>query len=115
IMAVHDVIDHIERELRDKFSVEAVIHMDPIVVGDEATDRMRELVARRAKEIDPAITIHDFRMTNGPLHTNLIFDMVVPHNCKLTEEQVKERIADAMRQENEHYYTVVEVDRSYVL
>ena len=115
IMAVHDVIDHIERELRDKFAVEAVIHMDPIVVGDQATDQMRELVARRAKEIDPDITIHDFRMTNGPLHTNLIFDMVVPHDCKLTEEQVKERIAAAMRQENEHYYTVVEVDRSYVL
>lgn len=115
IMAAHDIIDHVERELRDKYAVEAVIHMDPIVLGDEATDRMRELVSRRAREIDPAITIHDFRMTGGPLHTNLIFDMVVPHSCPLTNEQAKARIADAMKQEDPRYFTVVEIDRSYVL
>lgn len=114
-MTAHDVIDHVERELRDKYAVEAVIHMDPIVMGDEATDRVRELVSRRAREIDPAITIHDFRMTGGPLHTNLIFDMVVPHGCKLTNEQAKARIADAMKQEDPRYFTVVEIDRAYVL
>lgn len=115
IMQAHDVIDHIERELRDKYAVEAVIHMDPIVVGDEATDRIRKLVTQQAQKIDPVITIHDFRMTNGPLHINLIFDMVVPHSCKLTNEQVKARIADAMKREDERYFTVVEIDRSYVL
>ena len=114
ILAAHDVIDHIERELRDKYAVEAVIHMDPIVVGDAETDRLRELVTRRAQQIDPAITIHDFRMTSGPLHTNLIFDMVVPRSCQLTEAQIKEQIAAAMKQENERYFTVVEIDRPYM-
>lgn len=115
IMAAHDVIDHIERELRDTYSVEAVIHMDPIVVGDEFTDRMRELAAGKAAQIDPSISIHDFRVTRGPLHTNLIFDMVVPHSCKLTNDQVRAAIAAAMKAEDEHYFTVVEIDRSYVL
>jgi cation diffusion facilitator family transporter len=114
IMAAHDVIDHIERELHEKYAVEAVIHMDPILVGDEATDRLRALVARHAREIDPAITIHDFRMTGGPLHTNLIFDMMVPHSCPLSEEELKGRIAQAMRQEDERYFTVVEIDRPYL-
>lgn len=115
IMAAHDVIDHIERELKEKYSVEAVLHMDPIVVGDEFTDRMRALVAQKAVEIDPSITIHDFRITNGPLHTNLIFDMVVPHSCKLSNDQVRAQIAAAMKAEDEHYFTVVEIDRSYIL
>lgn len=115
IMAAHDVIDHIERELKEKYSVEAVLHMDPIVVGDEFTDRMRALVAQKAIEIDPSITIHDFRITNGPLHTNLIFDMVVPHSCKLSNDQVRAQIAAAMKAEDEHYFTVVEIDRSYIL
>lgn len=114
ILAAHDVIDRIERELRDKYALEAVLHMDPIVVGDETTDRIRALVVKRAREIDPAITIHDFRMTSGPLHTNLIFDMVLPRSCPLTEEQAKERLAAAMQQENERYFTVVEVDRPYI-
>ena len=115
IMAAHDVIDHIERELKEKYAVEAVLHMDPIVVGDEFTDRMRALVAQKAVEIDPSITIHDFRITNGPLHTNLIFDMVVPHSCKLSNDQVRAQIAAAMKAEDEHYFTVVEIDRSYIL
>lgn len=115
IMAAHDVIDHIERELRDTYAVEAVIHMDPIVVGDEYTDRIRKLVAEKAAQIDPAISIHDFRITHGPLHTNLIFDMVVPHSCKLNNDEVRAAIDAAMKAEDEHYFTVVEIDRSYVL
>lgn len=116
IMAAHDVIDHIERELREKYAVEAVIHMDPIVVGDEATDRLHELVAQRAKEvIDPAVTIHDFRITCGPLHTNLIFDMVLPHSCKISNEQAKQRIHAAMQQEDPRYFTLADIDRLYLL
>ena len=116
IMAAHDVIDHIERELQEKYAVEAVIHMDPIVVGDEATDRMRELVTRLARQvIDGAVTIHDFRMTQGPLHTNLIFDMVLPHSCKLTNEQAKQRIHEAIQQEDPNYYAVADIDRMYLL
>ena len=116
IMAAHDVIDHIERELRENYAVEAVIHMDPIVVGDAETDRLRELVTRRAREvIDPAVTVHDFRMTNGPLHTNLIFDMVLPHSCKMTNDQARQAIREAMQQEDPHYFAVADIDRLYLL
>jgi divalent metal cation (Fe/Co/Zn/Cd) transporter len=114
IMAAHDVIDHIERELHEKYAVQAVIHVDPILMGDEKTNRLRALVVRHARELDPDITIHDFRMTGGPLHTNLIFDMVVPHSCPLTEEELKSRMAQAMRQEDARYFTVVEIDRPYL-
>ncbi len=115
ILAAHDVIDHIERELQATYGVEAVIHMDPIVVGDETTDRMRELVTRLARQaIDPAVTVHDFRMTQGPLHTNLIFDMVLPHSCKLTNEQAKQRIHEAVQQEDPHYFAVADIDRMYL-
>ena len=115
ILAAHDVIDHIERELQATYGVEAVIHMDPIVVGDETTDRMRELVTRLARQaIDPAVTVHDFRMTQGPLHTNLIFDMVLPHCCKLTNEQTKQRIHEAVQQEDPHYFAVADIDRMYL-
>ncbi len=116
IMAAHDVIDHIERELQEKFAVEAVIHMDPIVVGDAETDRLRELVTRLAREnIDPAVTVHDFRMTQGPLHTNLIFDMVLPHSCSLTNDQARQCIREAVQKENPHYYAVADIDRLYLL
>lgn len=113
VLEVHDEIDNIERELKARFHVEAVIHMDPIATHDPATTRLREQVAELVREIDPAMTIHDFRMTAGPDHQNLIFDAVVPHGCPLSDEQVRAAIAEKARELDEGYYTVVSLDRAY--
>ena len=115
VLAVHDIIDHIEREIEERFSIQAVIHMDPIQVGDPVVDGLRELTARLAREIHPDITIHDFRITAGPLHTNLIFDMVVPYEASLSDEQVRTAMAEKLTAVSSNYYAVIDVDRSYVL
>ena len=114
IMRVHDLIDHIERELGRKYAVEAVIHMDPVLVGDPRTDQLRALTEEKVKGIDPSITIHDFRITSGPLHTNLIFDAVVPYACPLDESQLRKEIAKRLKEVDENYYAVVNIDRPYV-
>ena len=57
-------------------SIEPSIHMDP-VVRDGRTEGLRRQVADIARELDPALTIHDFRTTAGPIHTNVLFDVVV--------------------------------------
>lgn len=113
MLAVHDEIDNIERELRDRFQVEAVIHMDPIATDDPATNDLRARMAQLVREIDPAMTIHDFRMTAGPDHQNLIFDAVVPHHCALSDEEVRAAIAEKAAELGESYYTVVSLDRAY--
>ena len=114
MLAVHDVIDDIERELKEKFHIEAVIHMDPIATKDPLTNEMKTRVAGLVREIDPDMTIHDFRMTQGPHHQNLIFDVVVPHSCDLTDDEVKARISGRMGElPGGPYFAVVSVDRSY--
>lgn len=114
MLAVHDVIDDIERELKEKFHIEAVIHMDPIATKDPLTNEMKARVAGLVREIDPDMTIHDFRMTQGPHHQNLIFDVVVPHSCDLTDDEVRARIAGRMGElPGGPYFAVVSVDRSY--
>lgn len=115
MLEVHDIIDHIEREVGERFGIEAVIHMDPIQVGNPMVDGLRELAARLAREIDPAITIHDFRITAGPYHTNLIFDVVVPYETTLTDDQVKAALAEKLAAVSDNYHAVIDVDRSYVL
>lgn len=110
---VHDMIDHIEREMKKKHHIETVIHMDP-VVNDERTRDLREQVAQLAKTLDPSITIHDFRITAGPRHVNMIFDMVVPFGFRLSDVQVKEEMEKLVRGLSENYYTVIQVDHSYV-
>ena len=88
--------------------------MDPIATNDEQVNRVRAQVAALVQVIDPAMTIHDFRMTRGPLHTNLIFDVVVPHKCPLSDGEVAARIEKAVKTLDDHYFVVLQLDRSYV-
>lgn len=109
----HDVIDNVERELGSKYHIIATIHMDPIVTDDEHVTALREELLSLAQSIDPAMTIHDFRMTEGPSHTNLIFDVVAPHSCTLSDEEIRRELARLARERDPKYITVVQVDHDY--
>ena len=114
VLELHDVIDNIESELARKLHCEAVIHMDPVVVGDPVVAALREQTAALVKTIDPRITIHDFRMVPGKTHTNLIFDAVIPFDEQLTRPQVAQRICRLVEDMDGHYRAVVKIENSYV-
>ena len=99
---------------QQKFGIETTAHMDPIATDDESVNRLREQVAALARAVEPEMTIHDFRVTKGPQHTNLIFDVVVPHRCRLRDEELCERLSGAVRALDERYFAVIQVDRAYV-
>ena len=114
IYVLHDVIDRIEQELHEKLGCEAVIHMDPIAANDEHVNAMREKVEELLARWDSRISLHDFRMVEGPTHTNLIFDAVVPQDLAATEEEAQKKIAQLIAQLGEQYRAVVKIDRFYV-
>ena len=113
LLEMHDIIDHIERELKEKHHIETVIHMDPIV-NDERTAALREQVAQLAREIDPVLSIHDLRITAGPRHTNVLFDVMVPYGFSLSDSQVVARLSEGVRGLSSKYFPVIQVDHSYV-
>ena len=113
IMEMHDVIDNIEKELAEKLHCQAVIHMDPIVTDDASVGVLRRQIAEVVKQVDPRMTIHDFRMVQGTTHTNLIFDAVLPFSSGKTPEQAAEEIRQRVRQLNGTYFAVVTVEHSY--
>jgi len=117
ILAAHDTIDNLERELKEQLDCDAVIHMDPIATDDELTTKLKAKVMIFAEEIAPEIGIHDFRVVTGDTHTNIIFDAVVP--CSLEADNVKVRLSskiEAMQPEDDstdRYYAVINIDRPY--
>lgn len=114
IMEMHDIIDDVERELQARYCAAAVIHMDPIATDDKLTLEKRAEVAALVRLIDPSVSIHDFRMTAGPTHTNLIFDVVLPHGFRQSDEQVAQAIRDAVAaMEGGKYYAVVHIDKAF--
>ncbi len=110
---IHDTIDLIEKDIKEKLGIDVSIHMDPVLVGDEMTERLKSLTASILHGIEPALTFHDFRIVTGPTHTNLIFDVVIPYDSELTESEIKNRIDTSLCSENERYFTVITFDRSY--
>ena len=112
--ALHDAIDNIERELTAECGCHATIHMDPIESDNETVLAMRDRISVLVRRIDPAITIHDFRVVPGKTHTNVIFDAVVPPGLPMTEEAVAERIRLLVADAYPNHYAVVDIDQSYV-
>ena len=113
IMEIHDAIDELERNIYDELQVHMTIHMDPIDYDDEKTNICRDMMAGILQEIDKGLTMHDFRIVSGPTHTNLIFDVLVPYECKKTEAQIKAEIQQRLSKLPDTYYTVITFDKGY--
>ena len=113
ILEMHDIIDNIEKELAEKLHCQAVIHMDPIVTDDALVGALRQQVAEAVKQVDPGLTIHDFRLVRGTTHTNLIFDAVLPFSSGKTTEQAAQEIRRLVKALDSTYFAVVTVEHSY--
>ncbi len=115
VLASHDIIDNIEREVSQEMGIELVIHMDPIVTDDEAVSGARSTVENIVKEIDGVLSIHDFRMVPGNTHTNLIFDVVLPFEFKYNDDAVAQKIQTGVFETlGKEYFCVINFDRDYV-
>ena len=115
VMRSHDIIDTIERDFHEQDHIHLVIHYDPIEIGSDAVGTMRQWVTERVHAVSPLLSIHDFRMVKGALHTNLIFDVAAPSSYESTDAEIKQQIQRSV-QENangETYYCAITVDRSY--
>lgn len=108
----HDLIDDLERKCHEQLGVHLVIHYDPVVVGDVELDELREEIGAILAKIDPRVTFHDFRMVKGTGHTNLIFDIAIPHDLAGQEKLIKKTIEQTLRQAHQiTYYLVITFDK----
>ncbi len=112
MMSMHDIVDHIEKELYEEHQIFCTIHMDPIITDDERVTNLKNMVLQVVKEIDERLDIHDFRFVEGPTHTNLIFDMVVPFEIQTDFSKIRQMIDRRLNQFEGTYYAVITFDRA---
>lgn len=114
IVKCHEQIDMCEKLVNEKLNISLVIHMDPIDVNNETVANARKQLEKVIKDIDGKMTLHDFRMTPaGETRTNLIFDVVVPSEVKMSHEELNRRIADAAKAVNPTYCCVITFDNDF--
>ena len=111
IFETHDTVDNIEKRLCSELGIRCTIHMDPIVTDNDEINATHQVVRQAIAGLDPAWTIHDFRFVKGDTHTNLIFDIVIPFECKLKDEDIRLRVDGAVKAIDPSYFTVITIDR----
>ena len=110
----HDMIDNIEQEFKNEMGLEMVIHIDPVITDDPYVSHLKSEMISVINRIDNRLTLHDFRVVKGPTHANVIFDVVVPRDMGFTDKELKEKIDEMFRINNDNCNTVITFDRSYI-
>lgn len=111
IVKSHDIIDNIEHDMWNDMHVRLNIHMDPIDTKNKQLAHLKERVRMAVYALDPELSIHDFRMVNGDTHVNLVFDVVVPYDSKITLNDVHFACEKEFENDETKYYFVIDMDR----
>lgn len=113
MLEAHDLMDNIENDFKEHLGIDLTIHMDPVVIGNERVDNLKQLIVNTIHKLDDCLEIHDFRIVEGTTHTNILFDCVVPYEKNYTKDDIIKHLINNVKPENEKYYYVVEIDRPY--
>lgn len=114
IFELHEVIDQAEVSIGRKFGCEVVIHMDPIDINNEQLKDLKQIVKEECYKLHQDLHCHDVRMVPGENNTNLIFDVVKPHDMTLTDEELRTQLSGAIKSRTEKISCVITIDQPYV-
>lgn len=114
VLVCHDVIDNVEQRINNELNIIICIHMDPIVVDDAEVDGYRQMADRIITSYNDKLSFHDFRMVKGETHTNLIFDIVVPHDEGIENKQLEQDIIALFKKEDERLCLVLTIEHPFI-
>ena len=112
LLAIHDAIDDIEKELRQKYHCTAVIHMDPVDSGDVEAMTVKSWLALNIEEIDPVLKFHDLRMIRKKGDKPVVeFDLEVPYKYRMGDEELVSLIESRLKDIVPEYSFDITVDK----
>ena len=114
INIAHEEIDQLERDLHAKLGCIVTVHLDPVVTDDPVINELHAIAENAAKELNSMFSIHDFRITKGETNVNMIFDLVVPVDCKMPAEEAENAVSEKIRERVPNSFCVIRVEHPFV-
>lgn len=114
IITSHDLIDRIEMDFYDEFNLNLVIHMDPVDMNDAHTVLAKDIVNDYIKSIDQRLHMHDFRLIQSGKHKAMLFDLVVPNQFTLSDQELKKQVIDLIKKKYKIYTITIIIDHNYL-
>lgn len=97
IFQLHDAIDAAEEDIAQKFKCQILIHMDPVDVENERLAQIKGIVNFEAARIDPGIQAHDIRIVATGSGRKLFFELRKPADLKMKDEDLMQKMHDAVQ------------------
>lgn len=114
MFSLHDAVDLVERDIATELCCEAVIHMDPIDVGNPLIAQLHAALTKKCGELSAGANIHDLRIVPGPTHTNIIFDLILSAEEFGRKDEFTSVLEECVKEINENYYAVITAETSYL-
>ncbi len=112
LVTIHNVIDGIENEIKDKLGIIMCIHIDPVVSGNERSKYLR-ITRGIIKNLGEDFSFHDFRYEENSGKPALNFDVVIPFDKELGADEVKDELIKAFKTEAPEVELRINVEHSY--
>lgn len=113
ILISHDIVDNIEMDFYKKYNLHLVIHMDPVETENKEAIELKNKVSEKITKYSSELSIHDFRVVFGESHNNLIFDILVPTNFELSDEEIEIKMNELVKEINSKNNAVIRIDKKY--
>ncbi len=110
VLVSHELIDNIEKDFYEQENIILTGHLDPIVTDNEEVNAVKVKVEMVVKELDEQFSIHDFRMVFGQNNTNVLFDVAIPFDAKMSKEQISKAVRAAVKEIDSKYTAVITVE-----
>ena len=114
-LLAHEIVDNIEREFLNNTNIVLTGHHDPIVTNDAELNKMRKKIKKLVEEINKDFLMHDFRMVKGPTKTNLIFEIAVPFDNKLGDNEIISVLTEKITDINKNYTPVIMIEKQMIV
>lgn len=111
----HMVITAIEKEFKEELKINLVCHLDPIDIRSEEQTKVYRFVKQLLESYNLNLQFHDFRIEKNGDRSLIQFDVVVPEDIKLTNEQLLAKIEKDITQQIGSYDFDLIFDRNYLL
>lgn len=111
LVEAHEIIDNLEKIIKKECGVELVVHIDPIHLNDEVQSDIYQKIKPIIKGIDKVLSFHELKIKNKNGKIIICFDLQVPFEFELSNEELYSLINKKLKEIDERYRASITFDK----
>lgn len=111
----HKTIDDIEKRFQEQLGVDLVCHIDPVNLYDQFQQDVYHEIKKVVKSISQELRPHDIRVVDIGESEEIHFDLAVPANFNMTDQEIFVIVQEHVCQNIGSYKIRIIFDHTYLL